>query len=238
MSDELFEVSNPFSNEAIGGTKMPPMPKNSNKSHSSKDIGAKKCGFLSDEEKIDNVARNRRELFGKPHKVTPRLNRPADVNVSYTLLEPEVVVEDEKMERFNPYAAAEFLAGRFEFKVNQGILMIYDEKLGFYKSLIIDDKNRESSFSSFLYEYFPNRWKHRISSTTAKAVYRVLADNALFSSPFDDSRFEHLVNLQNGVFDILTGEFYEHSPKFSIKVQLRANFVKKSKLSERLLGYF
>lgn len=239
MIDDLLNVPNKLSNAAIGGIKMPPRPKNSNnRGHSYRDIGAEKCSFVSDKEKMDNVARNRRDLFGQPHKVRNKLNRPADLNILYTLPEPEVAVEDERMEKFNPYAAAEFLAGRFEFKVHRGILLIYDKNFGFYKSLLLDDKNRESSFSSFLYEHFPDKWRYRISVTTAKAVYRVLVDNARFSSPFDDSRFEHLVNLQNGVFDILTGEFYEHSPNFSIKVQLRANFVKKPKLSERLSGYF
>lgn len=117
-------------------------------------------------------------------------------------------------------------------------VFFYDKRRGVYVMLNVDSEERGNSFSAFLYDKLPEQFLPSLSQSVVKSVYYILQSHRNFCPELEVVNFPNLVNLRNGLFDIVSGTFKNHDESSAMTVQLNANFISEPVLSKKLQDFF
>ncbi len=118
----------------------------------------------------------------------------------------------------------EYCKQQFTYKIvkstglDNEILYMYDSQKGYYKAI------SKNEMKGKIFELLPENLR---SSYIAEAVYKNLLsstdDNVIVS--FDDfNTDENIINLRNGIYNIISGELEPHTPKILSSLQLNCNY--------------
>lgn len=117
--------------------------------------------------------------------------------------------------------------GRWKFIVVNGALRVYDDNLGYFRAF---SDSGDLSFRKFLNKVAPIYWIELYQSGLAEQVYAYIVDNMDEFGYKPKAKHEAIkpgdyINFRNGIFNIATGEFNKHSPRYRALTVVDADFL-------------
>lgn len=149
--------------------------------------------------------RQRRERMGIPETREPEQPSP-------TAKSPR------KRANFFSDLVDQIAKAKFLLFTEDGEPYVYEEKLGYYQPI--------PQLTAWLANFFPEiTTRSLLANDLREIAQRLTWREDLRCSRDDFNQSKELVNLENGVFNLKTGELLEHDPRFHFTYQVKGNYL-------------
>lgn len=109
-----------------------------------------------------------------------------------------------------------FVAGEYEGA--RAIRYLYDAKAGIYRNV------SDTAFKAKIKEYIEKGLPENVKSRDIQETFTLISLQPCYKLADDIDANEDIVNFRNGILNIRTGEFSEHSPSVYSSIQLNATY--------------
>ncbi len=154
---------------------------------------------------------------------------PEDYNIKVQGVTASTAADDKDNDAKIAVEIAEDLGNRFLFYNNEIGLYVYNNKTG-VSELLRKNGDYHGSIAYFITNNVSDEYKDKLKTNLFNLVYSHLRNNRKLSRKMPETD-ENMVGFRNGAYNLLTGDFVEHDPRFGLKAGVASYYTSQPILS-------